>query len=124
MTGATRPAGEPHPATAPDLTSTYLGLRLRNPIVASASPLSLRVEGVAALADAGVGAIVLYSLFEEQVLREQLRDLQLVDAHEDAFGEALSYSPVATPRRRGPPAGTSSTSSGRWRRATCPSSAA
>jgi dihydroorotate dehydrogenase (fumarate) len=80
-------------ATTPDLTSRYLGLSLRNPLVASASPLTLRLEGVRALADAGVGAIVLYSLFEEEVHREQLRDLQIVEAHEDAFGEALSYFP-------------------------------
>jgi dihydroorotate dehydrogenase (fumarate) len=85
--------GGPRPAPSPDLTCGYLGLRLRNPIVASASPLTLRVEGVRALAEAGVGAVVLYSLFEEEVHREQLRDLQIVDAHEDAFGEALSYFP-------------------------------
>ena len=77
----------------PDLTSHYLGLALRNPVVASASPLSMHLAGVRALADAGVGAIVLYSLFEEEVHREQLRDLQIVEAHEDAFGEALSYFP-------------------------------
>jgi dihydroorotate dehydrogenase (fumarate) len=76
-----------------DLTSHYLGLALRNPLVASASPLSVHVDGVKALADAGVGAIVLYSLFEEEVHREQLRDLHLVEAHEHAFGEALSYFP-------------------------------
>ncbi|EWT01349.1 hypothetical protein N865_08480 [Intrasporangium oryzae NRRL B-24470] len=76
-----------------DLTSHYLGLALRNPVVASASPLSLHLDGVRALADAGVGAIVLYSLFEEEVNREQLHDLRIVEAHEDAFGEALSYFP-------------------------------
>jgi dihydroorotate dehydrogenase (fumarate) len=78
----------------PDLTSHYLGLALRNPVVASASPMSMHLAGVQALADAGVGAIVLYSLFEEEVNREQLRDLQIVEAHEDAFGEALSYFPT------------------------------
>jgi dihydroorotate dehydrogenase (fumarate) len=93
MADADSGAGGPHVATAPDLTTSYLGLRLRNPVVASASPLTLHVDGVRALADAGVGAIVLYSLFEEEVHREQLRELQIVDAHEDAFGEALSYFP-------------------------------
>ena len=53
-----------------DLSTDYMGLALRNPLVASASPLSFTVDGVRRLADAGVGAIVLYSLFEEQV-REQ-----------------------------------------------------
>ena len=50
-----------------DLATDYLGLRLRNPLVASASPLSQTVDGVRRLADAGVGAVVLYSLFEEQL---------------------------------------------------------
>ena len=47
-----------------ELSTDYLGLRLRNPLVASPSPLSSTFEGVQRLADAGVGAIVLYSLFE------------------------------------------------------------
>ncbi len=50
-----------------DLTTKYLGLELRNPLVASASPLSNTIAGVKQLADAGVGAIVLYSLLEEQL---------------------------------------------------------
>ena len=50
------------------LTTHYLGLTLRNPLVASASPLSVSLDRVTALADSGVGAIVLYSLFEEEVV--------------------------------------------------------
>ncbi len=50
-----------------DLGTTYLGLRLRNPLVASASPLSQTADGVIGLVDAGVGAVVLHSLFEEQI---------------------------------------------------------
>ena len=46
-----------------DLATRYMGLPLRNPLVASASPLSYTVDGVRRLADAGVGAVVLYSLF-------------------------------------------------------------
>jgi dihydroorotate dehydrogenase (fumarate) len=53
-----------------DLTTRYLGLELRNPLVASAGPLSRTVDGVRRLADAGVGAVVLASLFEEQIRRE------------------------------------------------------
>jgi dihydroorotate dehydrogenase (fumarate) len=53
-----------------NLTTRYLGLELRNPLLASASPLSRTVDGVRRLADAGVGAVVLYSLFEEQLRRE------------------------------------------------------
>ena len=79
-----------------DLTTRYLGLALRNPLIASASPLSARVDGVQALVDAGVGAVVLFSLFEEEVHREQLRDLHLTETHEDAFGEALSYFPTSS----------------------------
>lgn len=77
-----------------DLTTHYLGLALRNPLVASASPLSASLDRITALADSGVGAIVLYSLFEEEVHREELRDLALTETHEDAFGEALSYFPT------------------------------
>jgi dihydroorotate dehydrogenase (fumarate) len=76
-----------------DLSTTYLGLRLRNPLVASASPLSQTPAGVRRLCDAGVGAVVLPSLFEEQLRHEQVRDLQLTEPYDDSFGEALSYFP-------------------------------
>jgi dihydroorotate dehydrogenase (fumarate) len=76
------------------LSTRYLGLTLRNPLVASPSPLSQTVDGVRRLADAGVGAVVLYSLFEEQLIREAERDAQLADAGTDSFGEALSYFPA------------------------------
>ncbi len=78
-----------------DLTTDYLGLRLRNPLVASAGPLSQTVDGVRGLADAGVGAVVLYSLFEEQVRQQAARDAELADLHEESFAEALSYFPAA-----------------------------
>jgi len=78
-----------------DLSTSYLGLALRNPLVASASPLSRSVDRVRALADSGVGAVVMYSLFEEEVHREQLHDLMVTEAHENVFGEALSYFPSA-----------------------------
>ncbi|MEP6799402.1 MAG: dihydroorotate dehydrogenase-like protein, partial [Lapillicoccus sp.] len=76
-----------------DLTTTYLGLPLRNPLVASPSPLSSSVERVQRLADAGIGAVVLPSIFEEQLRREDLHDLLIREAHEGSFGEALSYFP-------------------------------
>lgn len=76
-----------------DLTTRYLGLSLRNPLVASASPLSTSVERVRRLAGSGVGAVVLYSLFEEEVRREQVHDLFITEVHEETFGEALSYFP-------------------------------
>jgi dihydroorotate dehydrogenase (fumarate) len=55
-----------------DLSVNYMGLRLRNPLVASASPLSRTLTDIRALEEAGVGAIVLYSLFEEQIARDEL----------------------------------------------------
>jgi dihydroorotate dehydrogenase (fumarate) len=76
-----------------DLTTRYLGLRLRNPLVASPSPLSSTVDGVRALADAGVGAVVLPSLFEEEVRDQQLRALALTEPFEHAHGEADGYLP-------------------------------
>ena len=85
-----------------NLGTRYLGLSLRNPVVASAGPLSQTVDGVRALAAAGVGAVVMYSLFEEQVRRELERDIELEQAHEESFAEALSYFPaVSTPTERG-----------------------
>jgi dihydroorotate dehydrogenase (fumarate) len=76
-----------------DLTTDYMGLALRNPLVASASPLSKTVDGAARLADAGVGAIVLPSLFEEQLTREARQDARLADAGTESFAESLSYLP-------------------------------
>jgi dihydroorotate dehydrogenase (fumarate) len=55
-----------------DLTTTYLGLKLKNPLVASASPLSTKVETVQKLEQAGISAVVMYSLFEEQIIHESL----------------------------------------------------
>jgi dihydroorotate dehydrogenase (fumarate) len=77
-----------------DLSTRYLGLGLRNPLVASASPLSNSVDGIRRLADAGVGAVVLYSLFEEQVRQEAAQDARLAEAGTEIFAEALSYFPA------------------------------
>src|ERR1017187_376724 len=74
-----------------DLETSYLGLTLRNPLVASASPMSNTVDGVRRLADAGVGEIVLYSLFEEQLRQEAEQNARLAQAGTDVFAEALSY---------------------------------
>lgn len=78
-----------------DLTTTYLGLELRNPLVASASPLSNTIAGVRQLADSGIGAIVLYSLFEEQLRRDAEQHAVLARAGAESFAEALSYFPSA-----------------------------
>jgi dihydroorotate dehydrogenase (fumarate) len=76
-----------------NLATTYMGLPLANPLVASASPLSQTVDGIRRLADAGVGAVVLYSLFEEQLLREAAENSRLVDEGAESFAESLTYFP-------------------------------
>ncbi len=55
-----------------DLSTTYLGLKLKNPLVASASPLLKKVEHVKRMEEAGIAAVVMYSLFEEQITHESL----------------------------------------------------
>ena len=72
-----------------------MGLALRNPLVASASPLSSTVDGVRRLADAGVGAVVLYSLFEEQLRARGRANARLAEAGTESFAESLSYFPTA-----------------------------
>ena len=93
--GAEQFAADGRRAALMDLSTEYMGLRLSNPLVASASPLSRTVEGVRRLAEGGVGAIVLYSLFEEQVRKEEIENALLVDAGAESFPESLSYFPPA-----------------------------
>jgi dihydroorotate dehydrogenase (fumarate) len=85
-----------------ELATSYMGLQLRNPLVASASPLSYTLDGVRRLADAGVGAIVLYSLFEEQLREEEARRAQIVDGPAESFSEALDYVPAVVKDDAGP----------------------
>ncbi|MGZ4602101.1 MAG: dihydroorotate dehydrogenase-like protein [Kineosporiaceae bacterium] len=93
MTDTTQTVVQERAAPGPDLTTRYLGMRLRNPLVASPSPLSSTVDGVRALADAGVGAVELPSLYEEEVREQQLRTLALTEPFETAHGEADGYLP-------------------------------
>lgn len=76
-----------------DLTTTYLGLKLKNPLVASASPLSEKVENVRRMEESGVAAVVMYSLFEEQILRESLQLDHFLNFGTESFAEALTYFP-------------------------------
>ena len=85
-----------------DLGTNYLGLRLGNPLVASASPLSSSLDGIHRLYDAGVGAIVMFSLFEEQLRQRALHRAELLDEPADSFGEALSYFPATAYDDPGP----------------------
>ena len=85
-----------------DLSTTYLGLKLPSPLVVSASPLSRDVDGICRLEDAGASAVVLYSLFEEQ-LRQEEADLQYhMAAGTESFAESLTYFPQATEFHTGP----------------------
>jgi dihydroorotate dehydrogenase (fumarate) len=76
-----------------DLSTTYLGLDLKNPLVASASPLSKKVDNVRRLEDAGVAAVVLYSLFEEQIVHESLALDYSLNRGSESFAEAITYFP-------------------------------
>jgi dihydroorotate dehydrogenase (fumarate) len=79
-----------------DLRTTYLGLQLSSPIVASAGPLTRDADGAKALADAGVGALVLPSLFEEEIVAEEVELSRALEAGSEGFAEALDYFPAIT----------------------------
>jgi dihydroorotate dehydrogenase (fumarate) len=85
-----------------DLSTTYLGLELKNPIVASASPLSKKVENAKKLEDAGVSAIVMYSLFEEQIIHESLELDHYLTRGTNSFAEAMTYLPDIGTYNMGP----------------------
>ena len=76
-----------------DLSTSYLGLNLKNPLVASPSPLSEKVDSIKKLEDAGVSAVVMYSLFEEQIIHESLELDHFLSHGTDTYAEALSYFP-------------------------------
>jgi dihydroorotate dehydrogenase (fumarate) len=76
-----------------DLTTTYLGLRLRSPLVASSGPLTARIDSLRALEQAGIAAVVLPSLFEEQVEHEDMEADRLGDLGANSNPEATGYFP-------------------------------
>ncbi len=76
-----------------DLTTTYLGLKLKNPLVASPSPLSEKVNNVIRMEEAGIAAVVMYSLFEEQIIHESLELDYFLNRGTESFAEALTYYP-------------------------------
>ncbi|HXX00801.1 MAG TPA: hypothetical protein VEJ00_06280, partial [Candidatus Acidoferrales bacterium] len=85
-----------------DLSTTYLGLKLHTPLVVSASPLSRDVEAICRLEEAGASAVVLYSLFEEQLRQEEV-DLEYhLSAGTESFAESLTYFPQASEFQTGP----------------------
>ncbi|MBP7125045.1 dihydroorotate dehydrogenase-like protein [Myxococcota bacterium] len=85
-----------------DLKTKYLGIELKNPIVAGASPLVDDLDAVRRLEEAGVGAIVMHSLFEEQLLQEQWSEHLARELVSESFAEARSYLPEPSEYRLGP----------------------
>ena len=79
-----------------DLTTHYLGMTLKNPLVASASPLNSKLDNIRRLEDAGAAAVVLPSIFEEQIAREEELFDALMTTGIDTYGEALTYFPAQT----------------------------
>jgi len=85
-----------------DLRTRYLGLELKNPVVASASPLSRTLDNMKRLEDAGAAAIVMYSLFEEQIAHEAEELDHYLRYGTESFAEALSYFPETAEYNLGP----------------------
>ena len=73
-----------------DLSTKYLALNLRTPLVASASPLSQELDSIRRLEDFGASAVVLYSLFEEQLRQESLELNERQDSGTESFAESLN----------------------------------
>jgi len=78
-----------------NLTTEYLGLKLKNPLMPGASPMVDNLDMVRRLEDAGASAIVMHSLFEEQINMEDNARLHHVEMHTESYGEALGYLPKA-----------------------------
>lgn len=76
-----------------ELATTYLGLPLKNPVMPGASPLVDNLDNVRRLEDAGAAAIVMHSLFEEQITNEQLAEFAHIENPAESFAEATSYFP-------------------------------
>jgi dihydroorotate dehydrogenase (fumarate) len=85
-----------------DLTTTYMGLRLKNPLVPSAGPLTAEVGSIRALEDAGASAVVLHSLFEEQLTHEAAELEHHLEQGTESFAESLSYFPQVDEFKLGP----------------------
>jgi dihydroorotate dehydrogenase (fumarate) len=85
-----------------DLSTTYLGLKLKNPLVPSSSPLTRDIGNLRRMEDAGAAAVVLYSLFEEQIYQESHTLDQYLTQGTESFAEALSYFPEAPEYQSGP----------------------
>ncbi len=85
-----------------DLTTTYMGMKLRSPLVPSASPVSENIDNIKRMEDAGAGAVVMHSLFEEQLTQERYELHHHLTYGTESFPEALTYFPEPETFRIGP----------------------
>ncbi len=85
-----------------DLTTTYMGLKLKNPLVPSASPLARDISTVKRMEEAGASAVVLESLFEEQIMHEKFEIDHFLAQGTESFAEATSYFPESDMYNFGP----------------------
>jgi len=85
-----------------DLTTDYLGFTLKSPLVASASPLSDDVDNIKRMEDSGASAVVLYSLFEEQIIHDQEELYYHTEAHNEAYAESITFYPDLPDFQTGP----------------------
>jgi dihydroorotate dehydrogenase (fumarate) len=85
-----------------DLSTTYLGINLRTPLVVSASPLSQEIDDIKRMEDAGASAVVLYSLFEEQLTNDSLELDYYLTHHTESYAESLTFFPEPVQFHLGP----------------------
>jgi dihydroorotate dehydrogenase (fumarate) len=85
-----------------DLTTSYMGLNLKHPVIASASPMSATLDGIQRMEEGGIAAIVLFSLFEEQIKHENEEFSHLMESGTQSFAESLSYFPEVDAYHVGP----------------------
>ena len=85
-----------------NLQTNYLGLKLRTPLVVSASPLSEEIDTIKQMEDAGASAVVLYSLFEEQLRNERIELAKHLEQGTESFAESLTYFPEPEEFHLGP----------------------
>lgn len=85
-----------------DISTVYMGLKLKSPIIASASPLSETLDGMRRLEDSGVGAVVMFSLFEEQIRHDDAVISHLLMQGAESQAESAGYFPAVEDYRAGP----------------------
>src|SRR3974377_2091019 len=85
-----------------DLSTSYLGLKLKNPLVASSGPLAKDIANIRKFEDAGVSAVVLHSLFEEQINAESLELDKFLSRQTESYAESLNFFPDMTRYNIGP----------------------